>query len=332
MNIIGIDVGGTKILGIRADEQGKIKSKLRWPTRGSDGLEAVLDRIGEMIEELTPKGGVDAIGVGIPGPLDPAKGEVYNPPNLPGWETVPLRDELYKRLDLSRDTPIVLVNDANAAALAEFKFGAGTRPVNGKPVTHLVYFTISTGIGGGVVSDGKLFLGSVGMAAELGHIIISVDGPRCYCGGIGCFEAMASGTALAREGSMVVASRRETSMAEAAGGDPKKVTAKIVVEAALSGDPAACVLMQREGLLVGVGVVSCIHAFNPQLVVLGGGVTNAGDLLFDAVRFTAKARIMPGYRGTYEIVPAQLGGDSGALGAVAAAIDARDEGSGMRKT
>jgi glucokinase len=321
MNIIGIDVGGTKILGVRADENGKIAAQVRKPTRAAEGLEATVERIVDVIRELTPARGVDAVGVGIPGPLDPVKGVVYNPPNLPGWETVPLCDMLYERLDVKRDVPVVLVNDANAAALAEFKFGAGSKQLRRKAVKHLVYLTISTGIGGGVITDGRLLLGSTGMAAELGHLIIDVNGPRCYCGGIGCLEAMASGTALAREGAVVVASRRETSMADAVGGNPDKVTAKVVVEAAQAGDKAACELMEREGLLVGVGVVTCIHAFNPQLVVLGGGVSNAGDLLFKPVRATVKARVMPAFRGTYDIVPAALGGESGALGAVAAALE-----------
>ena len=318
---IGIDVGGTKILGVRADREGKIASQMRRPTRGSEGLEAVVDRIADMIKELTPaRGKVAGIGVGIPAPTDPAKGMVYNPPNLPGWETVPLRDMLKERLDLDGDTPIVLVNDANAAGLAEYKFGAGSPKHAGREIKHLVYLTVSTGIGGGVVVDGRLLVGASGMAAELGHMAIDVNGPRCYCGGVGHLEAMASGTALAREGYMVVAACRETSMADAVDGNPAKVTAEVVVQAAQEGDPAACELMEREGFLVGIGVVNCIHTFNPDLIVIGGGVSNAGDLLFNPVRATVEARVMPAYQGTYEIVPAALKGTSGALGAVAAAL------------
>jgi glucokinase len=322
MNIIGIDVGGTKILGVRADESGKIADQVLEPTLGSKGVEAVIDRIADIIRRLTPGDGADAIGVGMPGPLNPDKGEVYSPPNLPGWGTVPLASELAKRLKLSNGTPIVLVNDANAAALAEFKFGAGAGK---KDLRHLVYLTISTGIGGGVISNGRMLLGSMGLAAELGHMVIDVNGPRCYCGGIGCFEAFASGTALAREAEVLVASRRETAMSKAVNGDPSKVTAEVVVKAAQAGDPVALELMEREGLLVGVGVVNCIHAFNPQLVVLGGGVTNAGNLLFDPVKATVEARIIPAYKGTFEIVPAALRGNSGALGAVAAALEATND-------
>jgi glucokinase len=319
---IGIDLGGTKILGVRADEHGQIAAEVRRPTDATRGLNAVLDRIVETIRELMPPEGVAAVGVGVPGPMDPVKGVVYDPPNLPGWGTVPLRRMLEERLQLPESTPIVLANDANAAALAEYKFGAGCEKRLGKPIKHLVYLTISTGIGGGVIADGKLLLGATGMAAELGHIVIDLHGPRCSCGTIGCLEAMASGTALAKEAAMIIAARRETSMADAVGGDPEKVTAEIVVRAAKAGDRVACELMDREGMLVGVGVVNCIHSFNPELVVLGGGVTNAGDLLFKPVKATVEARIMRGYRGTFDIVPAALGNEVGGLGAVAVAMEA----------
>lgn len=321
---IGIDVGGTKILGVRMTREGKIAAQVRKPTRASEGPGAVIERIAAMIEELTPKRGkITGIGVGIPGPADPMKGVVYNPPNLPDWDAVPLRDILEKRLGTGKETPIVLANDANAAALAEFKFGAGAqrKTREGREIKHLVYLTVSTGIGGGVIIDGRMLVGSSGLAAELGHMVIDAYGPRCYCGGVGHFEAMASGTALAREGYMVVASPRPTSMSDAVGGDPSKVTAEVVVQAAQQGDAAALELMEREGYLVGIGVVNCVHIFNPDLIVIGGGVSNAGDLLFNPVRTTAEEKIMPAYRGTFEIVPAALMGTSGALGAAAAAME-----------
>src|SRR5688500_13093265 len=285
MNIIGIDVGGTKILGIRTDEHGMVLEQVRWPTLAQEGVEAVIGRIVDMIRELTPDEGVDAIGVGMPGPLNPAKGEVYNPPNLPGWETVPLCKIVRERLQVAENVPVVLVNDANGAALAEFKFGAGAN----KGIKHLVYFTISTGIGGGVITNGKLLLGASGMAAELGHIVIDINGPECGCGGYGHFEALASGTALAKEAARLVEDRRETSIVDLVGGDPSKVSAEIVVEAAIAGDSVACRLMEREGLLVAAGVITAIHCFNPEIVVLGGGVTNAGDLLFNTVRSAVEA-------------------------------------------
>jgi glucokinase len=320
MNIIGIDLGGTKILGVRTNEQGEIAAELRVDTLGKEGLDAVVGRMAQMVRDLTPvEGDVAGIGVGVPGPINPWQGIVYSPPNLPGWGTVPLRDMLRALLELPESVPIVLVNDANAAALAEYKFGAGSERVLGRPIRHLVYLTISTGVGGGVIIDGKLLVGQ-GLASELGHLVIDAYGPRCLCGGRGHFEALASGTALAREGYLLVAARRDTAITGMVGGDPNKVTAEIVVRAAQAGDREALKLMEREAYLIGIGIISCIHAFNPQLVVLGGGVSAASDLLLDGIRATVADLIMPGFPGTYEIVLAALEGKSGALGAVAAAI------------
>src|SRR5436190_8800171 len=179
METISIDVGGTKILGIRADQDGKVAARVRKPTGADQGQDAVLDRIADMIRELMGQGDVESIGVGMPGPLDPVAGVVFDPPNLPGWEAVPMCDLLYERLDLPENLPIVLVNDANAAALAEFRFGAGRQPLDGKPIRHLVYMTVSTGVGGGIIVGGKLLLGANGLAAELGHMVIDLNGPRC---------------------------------------------------------------------------------------------------------------------------------------------------------
>jgi glucokinase len=320
MDLIGIDVGGTKILGVRADERGYVAEDVRVATRAERGPEAVIERIARVVEKLNPEGAAPSIGIAMPGPLDHVKGEVYSPPNLPGWENVPIVRLLRERLALPDSVPLVLVNDANAAALGEFVYGAGSERALGRRIRNLVYFTISTGVGGGIITDGRLLTGANGLAAEMGHMVVDAFGRMCNCGNIGCLEAMASGTALAREAAVLVASTRETLIDTLAGGDPANVTAELVSRAAAQGDPLALELMQREGQLVGMGVVSAVHIFNPELVVLGGGVTNAGDLLFNPVRETVARRVQPAYRGTFDIVPAALGGRSGALGAVAAAV------------
>ncbi|MEO5954041.1 MAG: ROK family protein, partial [Chloroflexia bacterium] len=254
MNILGIDLGGTKILGVLANEHGEVLAEQRVPTLAHEGLDAVVGRLVGVAQSLMPKGGVDAIGVDVPAPVDTRKGIVYSPPNLPGWADtgVPLCDILRKKLSLSDSVPMTLINDANASALAEYTYGAGSHKLLGRKIEHMVFITVSTGIGGGVIVEGKPLLGGNGFAAELGHIVIDAYGYRCNCGNTGCLEAMASGTALAREGYMVVASRRETSMADAVGGKPERVTAEVVVQAAQAGDPAACELMEREGFLVGI--------------------------------------------------------------------------------
>jgi glucokinase len=321
MKLLGIDLGGTKILGVLADEHGKVLDERREPTLAHEGPEAVVERLVGVIRELTPEGGVDGIGVDVPAPVDTNAGVLYAPPNLPGWSEkgVPLISILKEKLGWGERVPMVLMNDANASALAEYRFGAGCEKVLGREVSHMIFLTVSTGIGGGVIVDGKLLLGSQGFAGELGHVVIDADGYRCNCGNVGCLEAVASGTALAREAATIVAGKRETKIAKLAKGDPANVTAKMVVEAAQAGDPVALELMEREARLLGAGVGSFVNIFNPQLIAIGGGVSHAGKLLFEPLRAEVDRRIMAPFRGTYEIVPAVLGDRSAALGAVAGA-------------
>lgn len=321
MKLLGIDLGGTKILGVLANEHGKVLDERLEPTLAHEGLEAVVERLVGVIRGLTPEGDVDAIGVDVPAPVDTNEGVLYAPPNLPGWSEkgVPLVQVLKKKLGWGERVPMFLINDANASALAEYRFGAGRAAVGGRKVLHMIFLTVSTGVGGGVIVDGKLLLGSNGFAGELGHVVIDADGYRCNCGNAGCLEAMASGTALGREAATIVAGQRETRIAELAGGDPANVTAKMVVEAAQAGDPVALELMEREARLLGAGVGSFVNTFNPQLIAIGGGVSHAGDLLFKPLRAEVKKRVMAPFRDTYEIVPALLGDKSAALGSVAAA-------------
>lgn len=324
MKYLGIDLGGTKILGVLANEHGELLApEVREPTLANEGLPAVVDRLVGVIQTLMPEGGVDGIGVDVPAPVDTRKGILYAPPNLPGWSDkgVPLIKILDEKLGLGGKVPMTLINDANASALAEYKFGAGSHKVLGRKIEHMIFLTVSTGIGGGVIVDGKLLLGGNGFAAELGHIVIDAYGYRCNCGNTGCLEAMASGTALAREAAAIVAGQRETKIAELAGDDPAKVTAKLVVDAAKDGDSLALELMAREAKLLGAGVVSFVHAFNTQLIVIGGGVSHAGDLLFKPLRTAVERGIMAPFRHTYEIVPAVVGDKSAALGSVAAACE-----------
>lgn len=322
MKILGIDLGGTKILGVLSNEHGDVLAELRIPTLANEGLDAVVGRLVKVIEDLTPEGGVDAIGVDVPAPVDTRKGILYAPPNLPGWADsgVPLVKILRQKLSLPDSTPVTLINDANASALAEYRYGAGSERHLGRKVEHMVFITVSTGIGGGVITDGSLLLGGNGFAAELGHIVIDAYGYRCNCGNTGCLEAMASGTALAREAAAIVSGRSDNKIAELAENDATKVTAKMVVDAAKLGDAVALDLMAREAVLLGAGVMSFIHSFNPQLIVIGGGVSHAGDLLFKPLRDNVAQRVMPPFRGTYEICQAKVGDRSAAIGAVAASV------------
>jgi glucokinase len=252
-----------------------------------------------------------AVSIGAPGPSNPEKGILYTSPNLPGWEGFPLRDTLE---DLFRMKSF-LINDANAAALAEHRFGAGVGARN------MIYLTVSTGIGGGVIVDNRLMTGAIGTAAELGHMTIDDQGPRCNCGNTGCWEALATGTALAREARNRIQGGTRSLILDLAGGDPEKVTARLVQEAAEQGDETAGELIARAGYYLGVGLANLLNIFNPELILIGGGVSNIGKVILDPAFETARKRA---YKVAYDAVrfaAPKLGRNSGILGAAAYAFD-----------
>jgi len=203
-----------------------------------------------------------------------------------------------------------LANDANAAVLGEWAFGAGQGRQN------LIYITISTGVGGGMIIDGRLVLGLRGLAGEVGHMTLQADGPRCNCGNYGCWEALSSGTAIARDGAEAVRSGQSSWLVELSQGDPDRVDARLVGEAAHQGDGAALQIIRQAARYSGIGVANLLHLFSPEVVLVGGGVSNLGDIFFEPLRRTAFKRVMPAYRNV-PIVRAALGPDVGLLGAVA---------------
>ena len=317
--IVGIDLGGTKILTARCDRRGQVLAQTRIPTEAESGPDAVIARIFDTVKEVME--GCDpahliGVGIGAPGPLDVATGVLFAPPNLPGWTAVPLRDILgqWLRDHYGRPVRVEVGNDANAAALGEYLFGVGAQRPG---LRHMVYMTVSTGIGGGIISDGRLLLGRRGMAGEVGHMTIDVNGPRCKCGNIGCLEILAAGPAIAHAGTGLVASGRGPILSRLVGGEPDRVTAELVEDAARQGDPDACALLGQVGHYLGVGVVNLIHLFNPELVCIGGGVSKAGALIFDPLRATVDALAMAPMREGVSIVPALLGDQIGVLGAAA---------------
>ncbi len=307
--VVAVDLGGTQIRVALSDLDGNFLRRVACPTEASQGLEAVLRRLVARIQEVRQGIRDDdllGVGVGSPGPVDALGGMIISPPNLPGWNEVPLRDILEQRLSL----PVRLANDANAAALGEWAFGAGRGHQN------VVYVTISTGVGGGVISEGRLLLGHRGLAVEVGHMTLQPDGPRCNCGNHGCWEALASGTAIARQGAEAVRAGRSALLSELCDGAPEDVDARLVGEAAGRGDPAAQEIIERAAFYCGVGVGNLLHLYSPELVLIGGGVSRLGDVLFSAVRRVARERVMPPYRGV-PIEPAALEADVGLLGTVA---------------
>jgi glucokinase len=313
---LAVDLGGSQARVATSNDELILTGRLDEPTDHSRGPESVVAQLARLCRKSCEASGVSLtdiamLAVGSPGPLDTRQGVVFDPPNLLGWERVPLRDMLQAALHL----PTVIVNDANAAALGEFHFGAG------RGTRNLVYLTISTGIGGGVVVDGVLLEGSSGSGGELGHMTIDRDGPLCPCGNIGCLEALGSGRAIAHRYGQAVA--RRDGVAESAA----PTTARDVVRLASEGDELALEVFRDAAQAVGTGVVNCINIFNPDVVVLGGGVTNAGERLFAPVRAMVERYALPRPRTSVRIVPAELGSDVGLIGAAAVAVAAHQRSS-----
>jgi glucokinase len=308
--VVGVDFGGTHLRAALVDNDGQIVEQLKRETRATLGPAAVIDRIAEAITDMhthVPLGDTLAgVGAIAPGPLDPFEGIIFRAPNLEGWDNIPLADELRARVNL----PVWIGNDANLAALAEHAYGAG------RGLSDLIYLTISTGIGSGFIINNQMLLGARGMAAEAGHMQIIPDGPLCNCGNRGCIEAIASGPNIAREAAGRLRRGIESSLQHLEH-DP---TAREVVQAAKAGDAMAIDVLRRAGLFIGMAVANLVHLFNPQRIVIGGGVSNAGELLFGPMRQGANEHIMPSYRGSFDIVPAALGDDVGLLGAAALAF------------
>lgn len=300
--IIGVDLGGTQLRVILADTAGHVYAEQRWPTEAQLGPMAVIQRMAHCIEQLrqaVPSDGcLLGVGIGSPGPLDPQSGVVFSCPNLPGWYHVPLRDHLQAYVGL----PVVLNNDANVAALGEWCFGGG------KGFQHLVYITVSTGIGGGVIIDGRLLLGRLGVAAELGHMIIDVAGRRSW-------EDLASGTALGLAAATAMRVDQATLLHTLA--TPQTVTAAHVAQAAALQDGLARQLMQHEAELLGLGFVSTLHLFSPQIVLVGGSVITANPFLLDDARQVVQERVIDDLYRSVPIEVAALGDQAGVLGAVA---------------
>lgn len=302
---IAVDIGGTQLrAALYPEGEQKAVSQKRIPTQTKD--QSPVDRLLELIKNIMPsQGKVKAIGMAAPGPINPKTGILYAAPNIPGWVNLPLAQIVQDRFKV----PTLLGNDANLAAMGEWKFGAG------RGYQHLLYMTVSTGIGGGVIEEGKLLLGYKGLAAEIGHITVDPNGPLCGCGQRGHLEALASGTAIARYVSEQLASGVPSSMAEL-----PTVTARDVSLAAEQGDPLAREALARAGRYLGRAIADFLHLFNPQIVIIGGGVSRSGRYFLDPLRDSiAEYVISPEYLHGLVVTTASLGDDAGLLGALALA-------------
>ena len=307
----GIDLGGTKILVLITDEHGNVRGDQRVATDAHEGPDAVIGRIVEAVKHAAAEAGVDvsgirAAGVSAPGPIDAAAGTITDPPNLPGWHDVPLASILRERFGV----PVVLENDANCQGLAEHQFGAG------RGFRHLLFVTVSTGIGGGIIIDDELYTGASGAAGELGHVAVATDGPACGAGHVGCLEALASGTAIARDAEDLIRAGQLPRTARIAEHNPP-LDAEDVYRASQEGESEAGAIIERAGRYLGIGLASMINAFNPQAIVLGGGMMNMGDAILAPALEVARQRSFEQPFTDVKIVEGALGDRAGALGAIA---------------
>ncbi len=312
--ILALDLGGTRFRVAVADREGNILSRYADLTRPEEGRDAAIKRITKALRRVASTVGFNAIrGIGIaaPGPIDLETGVLLTPPNLPGWENTPMKSLWEEKLNL----PVYVGNDGNLAAVGEHRFGAG------RGFDHLIYIGVGTGIGGGVIIGGKPFVGAMGLASEVGHMTIDRNGPRCKCGNVGCLEALASGPAIARIAAERIAGGESSDILHIVSGNLEKISGETVVAAARSGDALAKEVLETAGINLGIGVVNLLHLFNPQAVIIGGGVSQAGDLIFDPVRKVVAERTMANFRDRTMIIPSALGDDAGLLGAVALVVD-----------
>jgi glucokinase len=318
--IIGVDIGGTKIATGLISRDGKLKTKVVVPTLSGKGFKASLNQVYLSLEELfasskISKKNIEGIGVCAPGPLDPIKGIVHNPPNLKGWKEVPLTSLLRKKFKMKTK----LENDANAAGMAELKWGAA------KGYKNVFYVTVSTGIGTAVIINGTIYHGKNGMAGEGGHITINHDeeGARCNCGNIGCIEALASGPNTVRRALRKLKKDPglSSNIIELADGDAGKVTMITVGKAVKKGDRFALKIVKEQGRLLGIWLGSIISLLDPEIIVIGGGVSMLGAPLFREIRKTIPTRTINIHAKKTPVVQAKLKKNVGIFGAASVLME-----------
>lgn len=309
--IVGIDLGGTKISGAVSDKSGKVLYAKTIDTLASEGTDNVVNRITWLINHVLGEFNInkeDVFGIGIasPGPLNSDEGIIIETPNLP-FKNFPLKNAVEGAVGIKT----FIDNDANAAALGEFLFGAG------KGMENLIYITVSTGIGGGIIINKKLYRGKTGNAGEIGHMTVEPHGPRCNCGNYGCLEVMASGTAIARIARERLNNIENLKNEESLLSAFENITPREVFECALKGDKLALEVVDYTSNYLGIGLASLINIFDPEMIIIGGGVSKVGDILFDRLRKVALERSFEIMSSTVKIVPASLGTDAGLIGALA---------------
>ncbi len=299
---IAVDIGGTRLRAACYPPEGLTAKEVnRIHTQGKENTP--LERLIGLLRGIWPQeGGVKVISVAVPGPTDPYQGMVINCPNIPGWENLPLKQILEEHFQ----TPVALGNDANMAALGEWRYGAG------QGHHDMIYLTVSTGIGSGIVVKDKLLLGARGLAGELGHVTVLVNGPLCGCGQAGHLEVLASGTAMLRWIEEQIGRGAISSLPK-----DEPLTGKMISRAAEAGDELAIQALARSGTYMGIALASILHIFNPTAVVIGGGVSLSGDFLMTPLRRALETHVMaPEYLENLKIMRAKFGDEAGLVGAL----------------
>lgn len=307
--VIGVDLGGTNLRSAILTRSGALIDRTKRATIASEGHRQVIQRLIDDINAQR-KGAevrglrIDAVGVGAPGVIQADTGVVIKSPNFPDWNELPLKKELEQGVGI----PVFVENDANAAAFGEHWRGAG------KDVRSLIFITLGTGVGGGIILDGKIWHGADGMAGEVGHMTILPEGRKCGCGNRGCLEMYASSRGI-------VMSYREIRTREGATEVPEGITSEIIYNAAREGERSALTVMELMGRSLGIGIANLINIFNPEMVVIGGGVREAWPLFIDAARREILQRAFAYPAERTKLVPSELGDDAGMVGAAAVAFD-----------
>lgn len=305
------DLGGTQTRIALVDAAGNVAARHSTPTQAREGKDAVMGRLVEAFEHVASagfSGSIKGVGLSLASPVEPGTGVMYNPPNLgPEWHLYTPIPLLQERLKL----PAVAENDATLGAVGEHAYGAG------RGCGNMVYMTVSTGIGGGVIINGRLYTGSNGFGGEIGHMTIDRHGPICNCGNVGCLEALASGAALARIAQDSLRAGESSLMLDLAGGEISETDARIVVQAAKQGDSLAQSIVQEAVLSLACGIISLMHIFDPELIVIGGSLGQNLEEFMPIIESEVKSRAMAHFQGAFPVAMSQLGDDVSLLGAAA---------------
>ena len=310
--IVAIDLGGSRFRVALVDTGGKILDSVKEDARSEEGPDRMVERIVQAADGMVRKGafsGPIGVGAGIAGPLD-ADGVIHHPPNLIGWKRVPIKAMLQERFPI----PVWVGNDANVACLGEHLFGSA------RGVHDFIYMTVSTGVGGGVLSGGRLVTGWKGLGAEVGHIIIDRNGTAGECGHVGCLESLVSGTAIARIARNGLNAGEVSSLRDSGGGDLESVRSEHVFAAAAAGDRFSAGLVKKVSWDLAMGIVSLVHIFNPKMFILGGGVSQDWHMLAPEVHRALDQQTFPEFLDGLDITVSAFGDDVGLMGAAALAL------------